>query len=220
MAKKYKKIFASSLFHLALYQMIRMYSLTFRLKVINEAEWMPYITSGEGVLLCTWHQHFFAAIRYFEKYRKYDPALMISPSKDGDLIAGVARLSGWHTVRGSSSRGGKDALKKMIRRLRKKGLAAHIMDGPKGPMGIVKPGAIRLALDGKAAIVPFYVTSDRAWYANSWDRFLIPKPLAKVTLRFGSMIRLSEPDSEAAFEEIRKQVENIMRKHLTLLPPQ
>jgi lysophospholipid acyltransferase (LPLAT)-like uncharacterized protein len=214
MALKFKKIFASRLFHLTLYHLIRMYSLTFRLKVVNEAEWMRYLKNGGRVLLCTWHQQFFAAIRYFKNYQIYDPAIMISRSKDGDLIAGVAQLTGWYPVRGSSLRGGKDALKEMIRRLRKKRLAAHIMDGPRGPMGIVKPGAIRLALAGNAVLVPFYIASDRAWYANSWDKFLIPKPFAEVTLRFDTMIRLPKTDSEEAIEQIRKQVEDIMTEEL------
>jgi lysophospholipid acyltransferase (LPLAT)-like uncharacterized protein len=214
MALKFKKILASRLLHLSLYHLVRMYSLTFRLKVVNEAEWMRYLKNGGHVLLCAWHQQFFAAIRYFKKYRIYDPALMISRSTDGDLIAGIAQLTGWYPVRGSSSRGGRDALKEMIRRLRKTGLAGHIVDGPRGPMGIVKSGVIRLALAGDAVIVPFYITSDRAWYANSWDKFLIPKPFAKVTLRFDTMIRLSKPASEEAIEQMRKQVEDIMAEEL------
>ena len=211
---KLNKIFGSKLLHCFLYILIRTYSLTFRLKLTNEAEWMHYLMEGGRVLLCTWHQQFFAAIRHFKKYQAFNPAIMISRSSDGDLIAGVARLSGWYAVRGSSSRGGKDALKKMIDRLRKTGLAAHIVDGPRGPIGIVKPGAIRIGLDSDAVLVPFYVTSDRAWYANSWDKFLIPKPFAKVTIRFGPMIELSKPASEAVFEHLRRQLEDTMAVEL------
>jgi len=210
MKMKFNKIFHYKLLHLALYHIIRIYSLTFRLKVIDEAKWLQYFLNGGHVLLCAWHQQFFAAIRYFKKYQIYSPTLMISRSRDGDLIAGVAQLTGWNTARGSSSKGGKDALKEMITRLKKTGLAAHIVDGPRGPIGIVKPGAIRLGLDSNAALVPFYVTSDRAWYANSWDKFLIPKPFAKVTIRFDSMIRLSKPDTEEAFEQMRLQLEKTM----------
>jgi lysophospholipid acyltransferase (LPLAT)-like uncharacterized protein len=208
------KFFGSKLLHRVLYHLIRTYSLTFRLKVINESEWMHYFREGGRVLLCTWHQQFFAVIRHFKKYQAFNPALMISRSADGDLIAGVARLSGWYAARGSSSRGGKDALKEMIDRLRETGLAAHIVDGPRGPIGIVKPGVIRLGLDSDAVLVPFYVTSDRAWYAKSWDKFLIPKPFANVTIRFGSMIQIPKPASEEDFEHMRRQLENTMAVEL------
>jgi lysophospholipid acyltransferase (LPLAT)-like uncharacterized protein len=208
------KLYRSRRVHLILYRLIRLYSWTFRLKVVNEAQWRKQIEDGGRVLICAWHQQFFSAVRYFKNYADYQPALMISRSLDGELVAGVARLSGWHAVRGSSSRGGGTALKKMIRHLRQYGLAGHIVDGPRGPMGIVKPGAIHLALIGKAAIVPFYVSADRAWYAKSWDRFMVPKPFSRVTLKFGNMIPVSKPATDEDFERMRKQLEDEMLKEL------
>ncbi|MFH1123245.1 MAG: lysophospholipid acyltransferase family protein [Pseudomonadota bacterium] len=139
---------------------------------------------------------------------------MISQSMDGDIIAGVARRTGWCPVRGSSSKGGKEALKVMIGRLKETGLAAHIMDGPRGPIGRVKRGAIRLALEANAVIVPFYVSADRAWFFKSWDRFFLPKPFARVTLRYDNIIRLFEPKVEADLEAQRQSIENIMRNEL------
>lgn len=175
---------------------------------------MTFFKNGGRVLLCTWHQQFFSAIRYFKNYQVYTPALMISQSIDGDIVAGVAELTGWYPVRGSSSKDGKQALVAMINRLKKTGLAAHVVDGPRGPIGKVKAGTIRLALAADAVIVPFYVTADRAWFFNSWDKFFIPKPYARVALRFDNMIDLSTPESEADFEAQRQKVEDIMIKEL------
>ena len=124
-----------------LYHLVRAYSWTFRLHVENERPWLDYLQGGGRVLLCGWHQQFFAAIGYFKTYASYRPALMISQSKDGDIIAGIAEKSGWHTVRGSSSRNGGRALKEMVGQLQLTGLAAHVVDGPKGPAGIIKAGA-------------------------------------------------------------------------------
>jgi lysophospholipid acyltransferase (LPLAT)-like uncharacterized protein len=133
------------LFHSFLYRFIRLYSATFRIQVENEKEWMDHLRNGGRVVLCTWHQQFFAIIRHFQTYRNFKPSLMISKSSDGEIVAGVAERSGWHAVRGSSSRDGREALKKMIHRLSQSGLAVHIVDGPKGPAGIVKAGVIKLA---------------------------------------------------------------------------
>jgi hypothetical protein len=198
------------------YHVIRAYSLTFRLHIENEESWLKYRQNGGRVLLCAWHQQFFAAIRHFQTYAPYSPALMISQSKDGDIIAGIAEKSGWHAVRGSSSRDGRRALKEMIGQLKLSGLGAHIVDGPKGPAGIIKAGVISLARATGAVVVPVYITSDRAWYFNSWDRFMLPKPFARVTLRFGEMLDLTSGDSDEDFEDHRSRLQNVMQHGLVI----
>jgi len=193
-----------------LYRFIRLYSSTFRLTVENEQAWMDHIKKGGRVLLCCWHQQFLGAIRHFKRYEPYRGSLMISKSSDGELIAGIARRSGFHPVRGSSSRGGRPALTEMIGRLKETGLAAHILDGPTGPMGVVKAGAIQLASASGAVIVPFYTSADRAWYFKSWDRFMLPKPFAKVTIRFGDLLPCPSNESSEEFEKQRASLERIM----------
>ena len=59
-------------------------------------------------------------------------------------------------------------------------------------------------------IVPFYVSADRAWYFNSWDRFMLPKPFSRVRLRFDEMIRLAATEDETEFEAQRAAVEQTM----------
>lgn len=210
MSKITKKTIQSNGFQALVYRLIRLYAATFRLTVENEDQWMRYVEQGGRVLLCVWHQQFFSAIRYFQNYRPYAPGLMISRSADGDLIAGVAGRTGWRPARGSSSKDGKTAMMEVIGYLKKTGLAGHILDGPRGPVGKVKPGVISIALAADAVIVPFYIFADRAWYFNSWDKFFIPKPFARVTLRYDNMIRLQPPDSESEFETLRQKIENLM----------
>ena len=193
-----------------LYRIVHGYCRTFRFTVENEEAWLTYLRGGGKVLLCAWHQQFFSLIRHFESYRPYRPSIMISRSQDGEMIAGVAARSGWLAIRGSSSRGGSQALKLLVERLKETGLAAHIVDGPQGPAGKLKRGAIHLAQAAGAAIVPMYVSADRAWYFNSWDRFLLPKPFSRVTLRFGDLIQLTPTDNQEELEKQRKSVEDIM----------
>ena len=204
------KYLLSRIFQFLLYRLIRAYSLTFRLTVENEAPWMDYLKSGGTVLLCTWHQQFFSAIRHFRRYRGYSPALMISRSRDGEVIAGIAQRTGWVPVRGSSSRGGKEALGEMIARVKETRLAGHITDGPRGPIGKVKPGLIRLAHATDAVIVPFFVSAQWAWHFRSWDRFMLPKPFSRVTLHFEDMIRLEPAVTEEHFEQQRLSIEQAM----------
>ena len=197
-----------------LYRFIRMYTLLLRVQVENEEPWMAHLAAGGRVLLCVWHQQFFSLIRYYRTYRKFGPSLMISRSRDGEVIAGIAERTGWHVVRASSSKGGREGLAKMIERLRITGLAAHILDGPRGPAGVVKNGAISMAQGAGAVIVPVSVIADNAWYFNSWDRFQLPKPFSRVRIRYGDMIHLPPVASSEAFERQRKYLEETMRPGL------
>ena len=207
---KLDHLFTTELFISFLYRFNRAYSWTFRLKIENEKEWMNHLKNGGTVLLCAWHQQFFSAIRHFQNYDVFKPSIMISQSKDGEIIAGVAKRAGWHPIRGSSSVGGINALKNMIANLKSTKLAAHIVDGPRGPSGKVKAGVIRLAHVANAVIVPFYVSTENAWQFNSWDKFLLPKPFSKVVLRFGKMIKLEKVKDKESFENQRRQLEEMM----------
>ena len=210
MAIKSKDIMTSEVFLSFLYHFIRIYSATFRYTITHENEWMDYLKQGGNVLLSVWHQQFFTAIRYFKIFEEYHPPLMISKSTDGAIIAGVARRTGWNPVLGSSSRGGAEALKGMIDCLKLSHLAAHVVDGPRGPAGKIKAGLIRLAHAADAVIVPFYTDADRAWYFNSWDNFFLPKPFAQVRLSYGSMIKFNPTTDPDEFESQRLKLEQIM----------
>jgi lysophospholipid acyltransferase (LPLAT)-like uncharacterized protein len=213
MRKKYKFLLMKNL-QVLLYYLIRTYSSTFRLRVENEKPWIEYMQKGGRVLLCCWHQQFFSAIKHFKSYAAYHPSLMISKSNDGDIIARIAEKTGWHTIRGSSSSNGSRALKEMIESLMKTGLAGHVLDGPQGPAGIVKAGVVSLASSAGAVVVPFYTSADRVWYLNSWDRFLLPKPFARVTLRFGEMLDIHTVANEEDFERQRVRIQEIMKPGL------
>ena len=204
----------SDLFIAFLYRFIRAYSSTLRLQIENEEPWLSHIQAGGSVLLCAWHQQFFSAIHHFQNYRRFKPSIMISQSNDGAMIAGVAERTGWHTVRGSSSKGGAAALRDAITHLKMSKLAAHIVDGPRGPAGKVKAGVIRLAHQTGSVIVPFNVSAANGWYFNSWDKFLLPKPFSKVRLEFGPLLKFDPTNDAAAFEDQRIRLENIMRPTL------
>ena len=98
----------------------------------------------------------------------------------------------------------------MIRHLECSKLAGHILDGPTGPIGVVKAGAIRLAHAAQATIVPFSVSAHRALYFNSWDRFMLPLPFSRVTLRFGDPVRFAPTNDPEAFEQQRVRLETLM----------
>lgn len=214
MFKKLRNLATTKLVSNILCWIIRSYCATFRLTVVNEKQWLNELELGATILLCAWHQQFLPLIRHFKEYEKYHPSLMISKSLDGEIIANIAGRSGWHAVRGSSSRDGGIALKEMTARLKKYGLAAHILDGPRGPAGVVKAGIISLAQATNAVIVPVFVKAETAWYFNSWDKFMLPKPFSRVKMVFGDGIKLPPLEVEEDFENQRLVLEEIMQSHL------
>jgi hypothetical protein len=84
------------------------------------------------------------------------------------------------------------------------------VDGPKGPPRVVKPGLILLAQKAGASICPTYVLYENPWVFNSWDRFMIPKPFSRATIRFGPLEPTPEEMTAEEFEEIRLRIERKM----------
>ncbi len=110
-------------------------------------------------------------------------AVMVSSSKDGELIAGPLKYLGYKPVRGSSSRHGSSALKEMIRLSRSHTLAIT-PDGPKGPVRSIQPGVFEIAMLGGVPIIAVACEAKREWVVNSWDRFRVPKPFTRVKVRY------------------------------------
>lgn len=106
----------------------------------------------------------------------------------------------------------------MINHLTTYKLGAHILDGPTGPIGKVKAGVIKIALETNALVVPFYTHAEHAWFFNSWDRFMLPKPFSKVVLTFGNELQFSKADTPEEFEAQRQLVETTMLPGLMLKP--
>lgn len=216
MFKKLRRVATVKLGGSLIYYLALIYSMTFRLTVVNEAEWRHYVEQGGRILIGCWHQQFFIGLRLFRRYRKYSTCVMISKSTDGDIASRVAEAAKVFPVRGSSSRDGGPAMKELILRLRhgESSIAGHLLDGPRGPAGVVKPGAIAIASGANAAILPAHVAADRAWYAKSWDKYMIPKPFARVTVTFCPLIKLPPVKDSHDFETQRRILEKTLQPYL------
>ena len=214
MGKRVKRVVRSRSFLLLVYFGVRAYSRLLRIRVENEESWTQYVEKGGTVLLATFHQQFFALIRHFKTYKRFDPIIMISRSSDGDIISPVAQRTGWRVARGSSSRGGREAMAEMVDCLAGGSLGANIVDGPRGPMGRVKPGTVRIAQKTGAVIVPCVVMAESAWYINSWDRFMIPRPFSRVVIRFIEKIPTDTIKTDRDFEQTMVRLENVMAPYL------
>jgi len=195
------------------YYLIRLYLLLVRIRVLNEDWLINHLERGERAIIALWHQRIFLVMSYAKRVGALSPSVMISKSRDGEIIARILSRLNFRPVRGSSSRHGRKALAAMVAEMAHHPLAAHVVDGPQGPRGIVKAGLITMAQLSGAAIFPLYASVDRAWILKSWDRFLIPKPFSQVLIRWGRPLYIPEYLDAERFETTRLQVEQKMREN-------
>jgi lysophospholipid acyltransferase (LPLAT)-like uncharacterized protein len=169
------------------------------------------LAAGQRVILVTWHGRLLTCLPHFG--RRGDVHVMISQSRDGDRVAAVASRLGVIPVRGSSTRGGARALLAALRLLDKGQLVGHIVDGPRGPAGEIKPGLMLMALRSGATIAPVYAASRAHWTAQrSWDRMEIPLPFSSVLFRLGALHVVPPDLDEPALEAARRALEAQMRE--------
>ena len=175
--------------------------------MVGEEIALGCLTDYGRVIVAVWHQRLLPGLAYVTKFRNFEPIIMVSQSRDGELAARFAERLGLVPVRGSSTRGGTTALAEILKALKEHPAVIHIVDGPTGPKGIVKPGLISMAQVSGAAILPVIVSARKAWVLGSWDRFLIPKPFSEVTIEWGRPLVVPRDLDPAGNEELRRVIE-------------
>jgi lysophospholipid acyltransferase (LPLAT)-like uncharacterized protein len=127
--------------------------------------------------------------------------VMVSHSRDGELQAAALGHLGFDVVRGSSSRGGARALASMVHKLRQPQTdAVFAVDGPRGPYGVVKRGALVAARTAGACVIPAGAAARRALVLDrAWDRFVLPSPFTRVEIVLGPPVTLGA-DAERRLE--------------------
>ncbi len=160
------------------------------------------------VIYAFWHQ---AQLIPAWTQRGKGVAILVSRHGDGELISRVVERLGFHPVRGSSTRGGVPALKKMIREIRSGRDAAFTPDGPRGPRFRVHPGLIQAASLSGAPIRPLGFAVSRVKRLRSWDRFLIPLPFSRGVMWLGPLIHVPRDLDRGGRERKRLEVEQAMR---------
>lgn len=153
------------------------------------------VAERRPVILACWHNNILACGGFVRRWwlRRGAPvAGLASQSRDGELVARVSRAAGYRVVRGSSSRGGLKSLRLLHRALtRERSTIGLAPDGSRGPIYEVKTGAVLLAQISGAEILPMGIAADRAWRLRSWDRLILPKPFARITVAVGEPLRIA-----------------------------
>lgn len=177
---------------------IRALAHTWRVEFVNAAVVRELRDRKQPFIYVLWHGQLLPLLW---THRDRSIAVIISEHRDGEIIARVAHALGFRTVRGSTTRGAARALLAASRELEGGHDLAVTVDGPRGPAGVVTPGAPVISQRTAAPMVPTAASASRAWRLRSWDRFQIPKPFARVVVVYGAPITVAGASPREAAEE-------------------
>jgi lysophospholipid acyltransferase (LPLAT)-like uncharacterized protein len=165
----------------------------------------------ENYIGALWHNRLlifpFVLRRFFSNRRG---AALISASRDGDLLADAIRRFGYDVVRGSSSRLGASAVRQLTEVLAAGRDVVITPDGPRGPAYELGPGIIFLAQKTGAAVLPMNLEFSSCWRLGSWDRFIVPRPFAKVRIVINPPHRIRGTATVEEFESERLSLQRVM----------
>ena len=178
---------------------------------------IEYVLNNENITIlldektpfipCYWHQQQIFCIRHLLNVAKSDIRLklgyLISPSSDGDIASNMFGGQDVHIIRGSATRGGAQALREIYLRIKKDGISPIVTpDGPTGPIYECKPGVAMLAQLSKAPMLPLAYAASSTWYLKSWDRFMLPRPFARIVIGVGEPLHVKKSDAQDEFAAV------------------
>jgi lysophospholipid acyltransferase (LPLAT)-like uncharacterized protein len=195
----------------------RLWFSTVRITIINRPVYDRHFRQtglAHHVVGASWHRHSIFLFYFFRNLG--DRLIMISRSLDGEMTAAIARQFGYTPVRGSSSRGGRQALNQMIDVMNKgdkKYLCGTAVDGPQGPPRKLKKGMVAVARQTGALFVPMACSGDRViTFAKAWDQTILPKPFSRMVIEFGEPVAIPEDIPDDQIEPLCQQLEEALNQ--------
>lgn len=175
--------------------LFRLLARTWRVRILNLPTRDALHKPDSAPVFSFWHQQIPAALG---THRGYPVRVMVSLNRDGAMIASLAGRLGFQSVRGSSSKGASAAVREMLKLAKGPEALAFTPDGPRGPLHSIAPGVVFTAAASGRPILATGFAASRSWRASSWDRMVIPKPFARITVFYDDS--LGVPDLAAAQE--------------------
>ena len=188
----------------------RLWARTLRLQVEDPNNVMALVRN-QPVIFAIWHNRLLMLPRVFDPCVPTRQSFgLISASRDGDLVSILIERSGYGTIRGSSSRKGVSALRQLVDTLAAGSNVLLTPDGPRGPVYEASQGVVFLAQKTGAPVVPIHMEYSSCWRLKSWDRFIVPRPFAKLRAIFGAPIHVEPTTDAEQFEAERLRLQNAM----------
>src|SRR5262245_46525148 len=182
---------------------IRLWMSAMRVRIVSaDGRQHPVDPKECRYIYAFWHEGLLAPLATSPKIR-----VLISQHTDGEVIAQICQRLGIGVIRGSTARGGCQALLGMIRDHDDTAHLGITPDGPRGPRRKLKPGVVMIASQSGLPIVPAGIGFVRAWRFSSWDRFALPCPGSTMVGVVGEPISVPPNLDRAALQDWVRFVE-------------
>lgn len=168
---------------------IRLLAATWRFRIRGWEHVVAARATGRPVIYILWHSRILPLLYH---RRGEGMALLISRHRDGGYLAELSGRWGYRAVRGSSRRGGDVGLLGLVRYLRRGAEVALTPDGPQGPAERMKPGALAAAQHADALVIAAGARASSAWWIESWDRFCVPRPFARIDIEYSAAFGVAD----------------------------
>jgi lysophospholipid acyltransferase (LPLAT)-like uncharacterized protein len=186
---------------------IRLLRTTVRLRYHGAERVREWEREGQRFVLAFWHRHLLLMPYGYRGGRGGPISVLVSKSRDGELIARTVARLGVDSSRGSTTRGGMAGMRALLRKAEAGYDLAFTPDGPKGPVGVVQPGVILAAAATGLPIQPVALAASRCRRLRSWDRFVLPLPGAAVHFVYGEPLRVPRrADPAVAAAELARRL--------------
>lgn len=182
---------------------------TTRSERIGAEHYQQFREAGQPVMFVFWHGQLLPLVHY---HRREGIVVLVSEHDDGEYITRVIERYGFGAVRGSSTRGGTKGLRGLVRAAREGRDIGVTPDGPRGPRGVFKPGALLAAQMASLPVVPISVRASSGWRFRSWDGFLMPKPLSKITLEYHPPVWVPREADRGDLEALAEEVAEVLNR--------
>lgn len=179
---------------------------TLRIQVVRDVDAADPRDEPRRRILSLWHEDLLVGLVPF---MRSNLKVLVSQSKDGEFISKVVEALGCSTVRGSSKRGGAQALREMLRVIDENCIAI-MADGPKGPRQKMKDGLTFLASRAGVPITPVALAYGRAHRFNSWDKFAFPWVFSTVVIYLGPALHVPESADKDELARFTEQLQERM----------
>lgn len=131
--------------------LMRLLAITMRLSYVHFDEYRGALKTGRQHIAAFWHGRLMMMPHIYRNGNGI--TILVSQSRDGELVSRTVRRFGIESVRGSSSRGWLGGVKGILKAARSGRDIAITPDGPRGPRSKAQMGVIQIA---RAAGLPIF----------------------------------------------------------------
>lgn len=160
----------------------------------------------EHCIFVFWHEYIGLVL---PRWGQTPLSILVSKHRDAEWANQTALALGINIVRGSTTRGGSSAIRKLKRQGEFSSLGLS-PDGPRGPRRQMALGPVYLASVLQMPIVPVGIGVSSAWRLSTWDRFVFPKPFSRARVIFGPKIYLKPKMKRDQLETTRAKIQKLL----------